>query len=278
MSTPCSASTSGSLLPSLSVKPAEHVDVERADAGRRSEQAAAEPGALLVGPVDQRDGDRRRAVRGERSQQLQTRHHAERAVEPAALGHAVEVAADDQHVVALAAQHRPQVPGLVLVDLDGQRGQRLAQHRPRLQPLGRPRQPAAALRPAGVIGKGAQVGDDSFGDVGGHAMEITGSCSVRPGQTRPMPITFRTAEETTGRRSVTPTVAAFGFAYTPEQIEQARPIHDVSRFELAFDGKEIVGVVGVVLAAGHRARRWAAADGWADVGVDRGHASPSRAC
>ena len=99
MSTPCSASTAGRALPSLVGQPAQDVDVERAHRRRAAEQAAAEAGALLVGPVDEGDGDRRGAVGGERPQQLEPGHHAERAVEPAALGHAVEVAADDEHVV-----------------------------------------------------------------------------------------------------------------------------------------------------------------------------------
>jgi hypothetical protein len=70
---------------------AEHLEIERAHTGGRAEQAAAEPGALLVGPVDQGDGDRRRALGGERAQQLEPGHHAQRAVEPAAFRHAVEV-------------------------------------------------------------------------------------------------------------------------------------------------------------------------------------------
>src|SRR5450432_2964449 len=59
-----------------------------------------------------------------------------------------------------------------------------------------------------------------------------------------MPISFRTASD-----SDWPTICrvdgrAFGFTYTPEMIERTRPIHDVSRFELAFDGKELVAIVG----------------------------------
>ena len=157
----------GKLVALLVGQAAQHVDVERADTRRRAEQAAAEPGTLLVGPVDQGDRDRRSTVRGDGSKQLQPGHHAERAVEPATLRHAVEVAADHQRVAALAAQHGPQVSGLVLVDLDGQRGQRLAQHRPSFEPFGCPRQPATALGPSGAVGQGAEVGDDPFMIVGG---------------------------------------------------------------------------------------------------------------
>ncbi|MEY2415498.1 MAG: hypothetical protein QOH53_832 [Ilumatobacteraceae bacterium] len=60
-----------------------------------------------------------------------------------------------------------------------------------------------------------------------------------------MPITFRTAEESDWEALCRVDGRNFGFGYTPEQIEKARAIHDVSRFELAFDGNEIVAVVGV---------------------------------
>lgn len=59
-----------------------------------------------------------------------------------------------------------------------------------------------------------------------------------------MPITFRTAEENDWLQICQVDGRNFGFVYTPEQIVNARAIHDVSRFELALDGKEIVGVVG----------------------------------
>ena len=59
-----------------------------------------------------------------------------------------------------------------------------------------------------------------------------------------MPITFRTAVESDWAAICHADARAFGFSYTLEMIEQARSIHDVSRFELAFDGKQIVAVVG----------------------------------
>jgi len=60
-----------------------------------------------------------------------------------------------------------------------------------------------------------------------------------------MPITYRTAEEADWSALCYADGRGFGFAYTAEQEAEVRPIHDVSRFELAFDGKEIVGIVGV---------------------------------
>ncbi|MGZ4700950.1 MAG: GNAT family N-acetyltransferase [Ilumatobacteraceae bacterium] len=59
-----------------------------------------------------------------------------------------------------------------------------------------------------------------------------------------MPITFRTAVECDWAAICHADGRGFGFAYTAEQVERARPIHDVSRFELAFDGNEIVAIVG----------------------------------
>ena len=59
-----------------------------------------------------------------------------------------------------------------------------------------------------------------------------------------MSITVRTAEESDWAALCHADGRAFGFAYTPDMIEQARSIHDVSRFELALDGEQIVGVVG----------------------------------
>jgi predicted acetyltransferase len=58
-----------------------------------------------------------------------------------------------------------------------------------------------------------------------------------------MPISFRTAVESDWESICRVDGRAFGFAYPPELIESARSIHDVTRFELALDGKEIVGIV-----------------------------------
>jgi predicted acetyltransferase len=58
-----------------------------------------------------------------------------------------------------------------------------------------------------------------------------------------MPISFRTAVESDWEAICNADGRAFGFAYPPELIERARLIHDVTRFELALDGKEIVGIV-----------------------------------
>ena len=59
-----------------------------------------------------------------------------------------------------------------------------------------------------------------------------------------MSITFRTAEESDWEALCRVDGRNFGFGYTPEEIAKARAIHDVSRFELAVDGKELVAIVG----------------------------------
>ena len=75
-------------------------------------------------------------------------------------------------------------------------------------------------------------------------MEISGLGSFRPARLGPMPITFRTAEESDWEALCHVDGRNFGFGYTPEQIQKARAIHDVSRFELALEGRQIVAIVG----------------------------------
>lgn len=64
------------------------------------------------------------------------------------------------------------------------------------------------------------------------------------GQTHPMPLTFRTAVESDWPAICRADGRAFGVAYNDEDIARSRTIHDISRFELALDGKEIVAIVG----------------------------------
>ena len=60
-----------------------------------------------------------------------------------------------------------------------------------------------------------------------------------------MPIRFRTAVDDDWASICRADGRAFGFAYPSELIDKVRSIHDVSRFELALDGKEIVAIVAV---------------------------------
>jgi predicted acetyltransferase len=58
-----------------------------------------------------------------------------------------------------------------------------------------------------------------------------------------VPITFRTADDADWEAICYADGRAFGFSYTPELMQSVRPIHDISRFELAFDGRRIIGIV-----------------------------------
>src|SRR6185437_16123696 len=69
------------------------------------------------GPADELE--RQRALLGrERAQDLETGDDVQAAVEPAAVGHRVEVAADDDEALGLTGRRGPQVAGLVVLDAD----------------------------------------------------------------------------------------------------------------------------------------------------------------
>ena len=99
---------------------ADVVGIERAGGGRGAEEAAAEARALLVGPVDEADLDRRRRVRGgQRAHDAERGEEAERAVEPAAGRDRVDVRSDDDEALrrAVARQRGPDVPGRVVLHI-----------------------------------------------------------------------------------------------------------------------------------------------------------------
>ena len=132
---------------------AHGVRVERARARARAEQAAAEARALLVGPVDELDGDGP-VPGGQRAHDLERAQHAERAVEPAAVGHRVEVAADDHEALGVAGQRRPRVARLVPLDRHaGDRVELGAQPVARGDPRVRPRDPLGAALVGGEAGE-----------------------------------------------------------------------------------------------------------------------------
>jgi hypothetical protein len=122
----------------LVVKPSELVRIERSRAGARAEEAAAEPRALLVGPVDEPDRCGWGAVLGDPAENLDGGHHVERAVEPAAVRDGVDVTADYKRAVGVAPQREPLVPGLVDLVVGRDAGELLAEPlagaRPRLRP------------------------------------------------------------------------------------------------------------------------------------------------
>jgi predicted acetyltransferase len=57
-----------------------------------------------------------------------------------------------------------------------------------------------------------------------------------------MPLTLRTAVDSDWPQICHVDGRAFGFHWTDEEVASERTIHDISRFELALDGKEIVGI------------------------------------
>ena len=79
--------------------------------GGGAEEAAAEARAFLVGPVDDADGEGRAAVgvAGDRGEDFERGDDAERAVEPAAVGDGVEMAAEDEGLWRCAGEGDPHV-------------------------------------------------------------------------------------------------------------------------------------------------------------------------
>src|SRR5207253_570225 len=81
--------------------------------GRRAEQRPAEARAFLVRPVHEADGDGLRAVLSDTAKNLGAGHYVQRPVEPAAVRHRVDVAAEQQRPVGTAAQREPLVASRV---------------------------------------------------------------------------------------------------------------------------------------------------------------------
>ena len=129
-------------------EPPRLVEVEAARAGGRPEQALAEPRAFLVGPVHDAQRDRwpARMLGGHAPQHLHAGQQAEAAVEPAAVGHRVDVAADHDGAGACARERRPHVARGVGVGLDRQAGEPLAKPGPGPLPRGGEGQPLRAVR------------------------------------------------------------------------------------------------------------------------------------
>ena len=127
-----------------------------------AEERAAEPGALLVGPVHEPHGQRRRPVLGDPPQHLDAGEHVEAAVEPAAVRHGVDVAAEQERALGRARQREPLVPGLVDLLLGARRHDLLAQ--PLARPLPRlgPRDALRAVLVAGQLLQLAELGDGPF--------------------------------------------------------------------------------------------------------------------
>ena len=138
---------------------AHGVGDEAAAGARRPEQAAREARALFVGEVHdgQRDGWRRTAAVA--AERLDAGQHAERAVEPAAVGHGIEVAADDDGLGSRAGQRDPVVAGDVGLGAQPIAGQPLVEPAARVTPHRPPRHPLGTLGVARPRRQGAEVGN-----------------------------------------------------------------------------------------------------------------------
>ena len=170
-------SASGSAMPWLSLRCRTASGLERARGGGRAQQGAPEARALLVGPVDQLQRDLRRLALV-RPQHLERREQAEAAVEPAAVGHRVDVRADDDDLVALARDRRPQVPGHVA--LHGGVGllQLAEQPLPRRPPVLAPGQPAGPVRASRQLRQLLEVFERTFPVVGRAYAQLTSGARV----------------------------------------------------------------------------------------------------
>ena len=105
----------------------------------------------------------RRAARGEGAQDLEAAEDAERAVEPAAVGDGVDVAAEHDVSGAPAREDRPEVAGLVGVDRHRQLGEALAQPGARLRPGVGPRDALGAALVLGQLAQRAEVRERALG-------------------------------------------------------------------------------------------------------------------
>ena len=98
----------------------DFVDLERSRNSSGAEEAAAEPCALLVGPVDDAHPDRQlHTVAVQTPDHLGARYHAEGAVEPTPVRNRVEVATQHDPLGPLAGEGHPQISGGIDGLLDG---------------------------------------------------------------------------------------------------------------------------------------------------------------
>jgi len=90
--------------------------------GGRAEQATAEARAFFVGPVDDTNGDGRLAVEFvvESAKNLEGGNDVERAVEPATIGHGIEVATDEKTFFGCTGESDPVVARGVVMMFDGE--------------------------------------------------------------------------------------------------------------------------------------------------------------
>ena len=140
--------------------------------GRRAEERATEPGAFLVGPVDEAHGDRRLSLCRDSAQNFDAGDDVECAVEPAAVRDRVDVAADEDGPVRGAAQGEPLVACRVDGLLRSGSFQLPAQPLAGLLPGLGPRDPLSAVVVPGQLLELAELIDGSAG-LQRHAATLT---------------------------------------------------------------------------------------------------------
>ena len=140
-----------------------HVGGHQGPGGRRGpDQAAAEPRALLVGPVDEAHADGQRAAATlQLSHDLEGGEQAEDAVQPAAVGDGVDVRADDQEPVGFAVDAAHRLPAASVwgsrpISSSLARSHRRAPSHAGVQAS----RSAPGEPPAALLGELVEVGDD----------------------------------------------------------------------------------------------------------------------
>ena len=148
----------------LVLESAGFAEVEMPRTGGGTEEALAEARPFLIGPIDQADGDGRFAVElgVDAPKNLDARQEIKAAVEPAAVGHRVDMAADEQGAIGLAAEGGPGIAGGVLVDFGGELFELLAQPGAGGQPGLGERNALRAVVVPGQLAEFLQLGNRSF--------------------------------------------------------------------------------------------------------------------
>ena len=185
--TPFSASASTRRVPCLSTSARTSSRSRLPLAADEPKQAAAEPRAFLVRPVDQLQRHRRLPITVH-AQRLERGHHAQRAVEPSAIGHRVEMAADDDRAIGGAGQRHPAVAGRVHLRLDPDRRQARAQPFARVAPHRTPREALRTVGGRGPLAEVPEVGDHVAGAHRGasyHSGRMPGRWCAAPERDRP---------------------------------------------------------------------------------------------
>ena len=160
---------------------ADGVGLQRAGGRARAQQAAPEARALLVGPADELERQRPRLGRL-RAQHLEAGEDVEDPVEPPAVGHRIQVPADDDEALGVARRGGPEVAGRVALDADAVDGGELVAEPVvgRLPGVG-PRDALGAVVVAGQALELAQVRNDSARVDRCHAGNLTPRGRGRPG-------------------------------------------------------------------------------------------------